>query len=102
MGNDKKIELLAGDEIYVNGKWFWDVIKADQKYVTVKMYYNKEYPGINTPNSSSIKIPKEAFSIFSENNGIKYCMIGETTLKKLTGGLFRLLKVQQDISELME
>ena len=102
MGNDKKIELLAGDEIYVNGKWFWDVIKADQEYVTVKMYYNKEYPGISTPNSSNIKIPRDAFSVFSENNGIKYCLIGETTLKKLTGGLFRLLKVQQDISELME
>lgn len=97
-----KIELNIGDEIYVNGKWYWDVINVDTVNVTVKIYYTKEYPGLNKSNSSNIKIPIDGISVHSENNGIKYCLIGETLLKKLTGGLYKILKVQSDISDILE
>lgn len=95
------MEILKNDQLYVNSKWYMDVIDIVNNLVTVRVKYSEAIdkgPYIY----KNIKIPLEVIKPTEEKNGIKYCKINEIDLKKIIGGLIYRLHKQNDINAILE
>ncbi len=94
------MEILKNDQLYINSKWYFDVVDV-ANLVTVRVKYSEAIdkgPYIY----KNIKIPKEVIKVTEEKNGIKYCKINEIDLKKIIGGLIYRLHKESDLNYILE
>lgn len=95
------MELKQNDQLYVNGKWYMDIIKIEDTIITIRIKYyetdKKDYYLYK-----NIKLSTTLFSDFNLKNTIITCKINEVLLKKQIGSLIYRLVKESDITSLFE
>jgi hypothetical protein len=94
-------ELKAGDQLYVNSKWYFDVKDVNDTDIKVRIKYfegtNKDYYLYKV-----IKLPVSLFVEPTVSNFIVNCKVSEKDLKRQIGGLIDRLVKESDISKILE
>jgi hypothetical protein len=78
--------LVAGNELYVNNKWFFDVISITEASLEVRIKY-KEAQNRQYELYKIVKLPIDLVTIEETKNNLIYCTIDNTKLKTLWGSL---------------
>lgn len=96
MGN-----LKAGDQLFINGKWYFDVKSIDDQDIKVRIKY---YEGTNKNYYlyKVIKLPVSLFTKCEPSGFIVKCTMLDKDLKKQIGGLIDRLVKENDITQIME
>lgn len=93
------MELKVGHQIYLNSKFFLDVIEIDKK-ITVRIKYKEgdffHYKNIDLP----LSLFKNCKG--NDNFGLIYCNISAVELKKHIGGLVNKMIKEPNVYELFE
>lgn len=95
------MELKQNDQLYVNGKWYMDVIEIVDNVVTVRIKYY-ETSKQNYYLYKNIKLSTTLFSDINDTGIIKTCKINEILFKKQIGSLINRLVKESDITSLFE
>lgn len=94
-----KIEI--NDQLYINNKWFWDVISIDKDLVEVRIKY-KESINSKFYLYKIIKLPLQLFDNCQDLGIIKTCQINDIQLKSNIGSLINRLVKERNIYALIE
>jgi len=96
------MELQAGHQIYLNKKYFLDVIDISDK-ITVRVKY-LDNPNSNYYKYKEIKLPLDLFNDCKGNDeiGVVYCNVSNVELKKQIGGLVNKLVKEPNVYEIFE
>ena len=93
------MELKVGHQIYLNSKFFLDVIEIDKK-ITVRIKYKEG----NSYHYKNIDLPLALFKNCKGNDelGLVYCSIPAIELKKHIGGLVNKMIKEPNVYEIFE
>ncbi len=81
------MDLIKGQELYVNNQWFFDVLdKAENESILVKIKY-KEAPNREYVLNKTVKLPINLLTIEEDCSTYLKCKIDLTKLKSLWGSL---------------
>ncbi len=84
--------FTPGNELCINGKWFFDVTEAKDDSLTVRVKY-KESPTRHFYLYKEVKLPTELITILETNDNVMNCSVDLNKLKTLWGSLVdRLVK----------
>ncbi len=89
--------INIGDQLYVNEKWFWDVIGITNDMAIIQIYYIFGYPKPQITRKS-FKYPIKDIFIESESM-YKNTSIDENKLRKVIGNLIDQILIQDNILE---
>lgn len=93
--------IQENDQLYINGKWYFDVISVDSDSIKVRIKYY-EAPTKNIYSYKIINLPKNLFQNPVVDNFIVRCQVHEPSLKQEIGGLINRLAVETDVVALAE
>lgn len=94
------MELIPGQQLYVNSKWFMDVKAIDNQDVKVRIKYSE-----GTEQKFIYKVIKLSQNLFMDptvKNGITYCRVNDNDLRKAIGGLVDRMAKEKDVYSLLE
>lgn len=92
------MKFKAGDELYVNDKWYFDVMSVNGDKVALQMYYKTGYPGEDGLRTAVKEVPAEIINFDSEYSSGRYkAHIKSTELKQYVGGLIGNLVQSPDV-----
>lgn len=95
------MEISKGQQLYVNNKWYMDVIDVNDTKVKVRIKY---YEGVKKDVYfyKEISLPKDLFTNLKENEYIVYTKVNQVELKKIIGSLINKLIKEDDITKMFE
>jgi hypothetical protein len=93
------MELKENMQLWVNEKWYMDVLKIENDKVTVQIKYTE--PGAKLNYYKQITIPN-IFKNLTQHSYIVKCKVNEKELKKHIGSLINRLTVEKDIVKMFE
>ena len=89
--------INIGDQLFINNKWYWDVMGISNDMAIIQVYYMYGYPKPQI-SRTSFKFPiKDMF--LEEDNLYKIVSVDETLLKKTIGNLINQILIQDSILE---
>lgn len=92
----------AGCELYVNGKWYWDILSVKGDKLVVQMYYKTGTKGERGLRTATAEISPELINFESEYKPNVYKVnIKVSDIKSLIGGLIHNLAVSPDVYSLI-
>lgn len=89
-----------GNQLYVNNKWFWDIIETDQDKTKIRVKY-KENINSDFYQYKTISVPTRLLNCKQTNN-ILICTIDEIELKKVIGSLINRFVKELNVYEIFE
>jgi hypothetical protein len=93
--------IKAGDQLFVNNKWYFDVKSADGTNVKVRVKYyegaKKDYYLYQV-----ISIPAKLLTAVKKEGFLTICTIADRELKMLIGGLIDRLVKEPNILSIVE
>ena len=94
-------DLKIADQLFVNNKWYFDIVNIDDKNITVRIKY---YEGTTKQYFlyKNIKLPINIFTNCEKYNFIYKCTIDNALLKKQIGGLIDRIVKEIDINTIIE
>lgn len=94
-------DLKIGDQLFINNKWYFDIVNIDKDSITVRIKY---YEGTTKQYYlyKIIKLPIVIFTNCEKYNFIYKCNIDNIMLKKQIGGLIDRLVKEIDINTILE
>lgn len=95
------MKINTNDQLYVNGKWYFDVFDVKDSNIVVRIKY-KENPKIETYLYKKIVLPLELFKDVTEKGFVKYCKIDNMQLRNQIGGLVDRIAKESDVNALFE
>lgn len=95
------IVITTNDQLYVNNKWYFDVIDINDNIIQVRIQY-KENPNINNFLYKNINLDKTIFTKVEEYKTFIKCEVDENKLKQIIGNLISRIKVEIDYSFVFE
>lgn len=95
------MEFKSGQQLFVNGKWYMDVVSVDGESIKVRI---KFYEGQSKDffQYKTIKLPSKLFMNCQEDSFLIRCTVNETELKKNIGSLINRLVKELDILKVFE
>lgn len=93
--------IQENDQLYINGKWYFDVLSVESDSIKVRLKYY-ETATKNYYSYKVIKLPKNLFQTPTVDNFIVRCQVHEPSLKQEIGGLINRLAVETDVVALAE
>jgi hypothetical protein len=88
------MKIRVGDELFVNSKWYWDVVSIQGKTLGLQMPYSE---GDNNYLSKVVQVPSGIIKVISGTEGMYNAEINEGELKKLLGPFIAKLVLQPDV-----
>lgn len=88
--------IKIGDQLFVNNKWYFDVIGIYGEDLLIQIFYMFGYPKQQITRKA-FKINKNLIFIEKENDIYKYVSISENKLKTLIGTLIDQILIQADL-----
>jgi len=93
-------EFTIGDQLYVNNKWYMDVIDITDESISLQIKYSESTN--NYIYYKTIKLPINIFSNCEKKDVITYCKANEIELKRTIGSLINRLVKEKDILRILE
>jgi len=93
--------IQTSDQLYINNKWYMDVLSMDETNMTVRIKY---YEGANKSYYlyKEIKLPISLFTDLSQKEFIIFAKVDESELRDIIGNLINRIVKEQDITKLLE
>jgi hypothetical protein len=91
--------MELGNELYVNNKWYWDIISISETKIEVRIKYKENN---NTYSYKTIKLPTNLFKEGSKVNNVIHIEIPKIELKKIIGNLVNRLIEEPNIYNIFE
>lgn len=97
------VEIKINDQLFVNGKWYFDVIDINENIVQVRVQY-KENNDFKDYLYKSINLDKDLFEKVEtiDNTNLINCEIDENKLRRAIGNLMSRLRIEMDYSFMFE
>lgn len=96
-----KYNFQKNDQLFVNGKWYFDVLDVENDSLKVRLKYY-EAPTKNFYTYKVIKLPKNLFQDCVVDNFIVKTQVHEPSLKQQIGGLINRLAKEPDVVQFAE
>lgn len=98
-----KVEINVNDQLYVNDKWYFDIININDNIVQVRIKY-KENPNIENYLYKSINLDKSFFDQVDKDESTKLIRVNldEKKLRSTIGNLIDRIKIEIDYSFIYE
>ena len=90
--------MEVGNELYVNNKWYWDIVSINENKIEVRIKYRES----DTYNYKTIKLPKELFRDGSMVDNVIHVNIPKNELKKIIGNLVNRMIEEPNIYDIFE
>lgn len=95
------MNIKIGDQLYVNGKWYFDVLDVQDGTVVIRIKY-KENPRKEVYSYRPIALDANLFTNVQEKSFFKTCNIDNNQFKQVIGSLIDRIAKEGDISKIFE